>query len=153
MSVRILAVKISQCARENYGIDSHLRLFFFICTEKLYTKATLFHDDHKLGKRKTALQEIRQPFTVFNEALLFRVPEEKLLSCTLKISVNHYNVMGKSCTVGEVSFSAESTGLEDTHWSIVTSKHDKPVTMWHTLRGFKFMETGRDDRSQPLSPS
>lgn len=121
--------------------------------EKLYTKATLFHEDHKLGKRKTALQEIRQPFTVFNEALLFRVPEEKLLNCTLKISVNHYNVMGKSCTVGEVSFSVESTGLEDTHWSIVTSKHDKPVTMWHTLRGFKFMESGRDDRSQPISPS
>lgn len=99
------------------------------------------------------MQEIGDPYTVFNEALLFRVPEEKLHSCTLKISVNHYNVMGKSSTVGDVSFSAESTGLEDAHWSNVTLKHDKPVTMWHTLRGFKFMETGRDDRSQPLSPT
>lgn len=97
------------------------------------------------------MQEIGEHYTAFNEALLFRVPEEKLHSCTLKISVNHYNVMGKSSTVGEVSFSAESTGLEDAHWSSVTSKHDKPVLMWHTLRGFKFMETGRDDRP-PLSP-
>lgn len=99
------------------------------------------------------MQGIGDPYTVFNEALLFRVPEEKLPYCTLKISVNHYNVMGKSSTVGEVSFSAESIGLEDAHWTNITLKHDKPVTMWHTLRGFKFIETGRDDRSHPLSPN
>lgn len=120
--------------------------------EKLYTKATLLHDGQKLHKRKTGLQEVGEVFTVFNEALLFRVPEEKLPGCTLKISVNHYNVVGKSATVGEVSFSAESTGLQEAHWTAVTSKHDKAVSMWHTLRGFKFIETARDDRS-PLSPN
>lgn len=98
------------------------------------------------------MQDVGNVFTVFNEALLFRVPEEKLLGSTLKISVNHYNVVGKSATVGEVSFSAESTGLEEAHWATVTSKHDKPVSMWHTLRGFKFIETGRDDK-QPISPN
>lgn len=118
----------------------------------MYTKATLLHEGHKLHKRKTGLQEVGEAVTVFNEALLFRVSEEKLSGCTLKISVNHYNVVGKSATVGEVSFSAESTGLEEAHWDAVTSKHDKPVSMWHTLRGFKFIETGRDDKS-PLSPN
>ena len=118
----------------------------------MYTKATLLHEGQKLHKRKTGLQEVGEAVTVFNEALLFRVSEEKLSGCTLKISVNHYNVVGKSATVGEVSFSAESTGLEEAHWDAVTSKHDKPVSMWHTLRGFKFIETGRDDKS-PLSPN
>lgn len=120
--------------------------------EKLYTKATLLHDNQKIGKRKTSLQEIGDIYTVFNEALLFRIPGEKLISCTLKISVNHYNVMGKSSSLGEVTFSAESTGLEDAHWSSVTTKRDKPVAMWHTLRGFKFMETSREER-EPLSPN
>ena len=98
------------------------------------------------------MQEVGETFTVFNEALLFRVPEDKLPDCTLKISVNHYNVMGKSATVGEVSFGPESTGLMEAHWSTVTSRHDRAVSMWHTLRGFKFIETGKDDR-HPLSPN
>ncbi|CAH3021060.1 unnamed protein product [Porites evermanni] len=122
------------------------------CVEKVYTKATLHHDGQKLLKRKTGLQEVGDTYTVFNEALLFRVPEDKLPFCTLKISVNHYNVVGKSATVGEVIFSAESTGLEEAHWDTVTSKHDRAVSMWHTLRGFKFIETLKDDR-QPLSPN
>lgn len=98
------------------------------------------------------MQEVGETYTVFNEALLFRVPEDKLPFCALKISVNHYNVVGKSATVGEVIFSAESTGLEEAHWDTVTSKHDRAVSMWHTLRGFKFIETLKDDR-QPLSPN
>lgn len=120
--------------------------------DKLYTKATLFHDGKKLHKRKTALQAVGKVFTIFNEALLFRVAEEKLSRCALKVSVNHYNVVGKSATVGEVNFSAESIGLEDAHWSSVIFKHNKVVSMWHTLRGFKFIETSRDDKS-PLSPT
>ena len=127
-------------------------MLFYSSTEKLYAKATLLYEGQKLGKRKTNLQEIGTVYTVFNEALLFHVPEETLAKCTLKISVNHYNVVGKSSTLGEVSFSLQSTGLELAHWLSVTSKHDKPVSMWHTLRGFKFMETGRDDKEPILSP-
>lgn len=83
---------------------------------------------------------------VFNEVLLFCVFEEKLFNCVLKIFVNYYNVMGKSCIVGEVSFSVELIGFEDMYWFIVILKYDKLVIMWYILWGFKFMELGRDDR-------
>ncbi|XP_067039089.1 synaptotagmin-7-like isoform X1 [Acropora muricata] len=124
----------------------------FSNVDKLYTKATLFYEGKKLDKRKTGLKAVGEVFTVFNEALLFRVSKEKLPRCTLKVSVNHYNVMGKSATIGEVNFNAESAvGLEEVHWSSIISKHNNSVSMWHTLRGFKFKETLRDDKS-PLSP-
>ena len=131
----------------NTTINSSL----YVLIDKLYTKAALFHEGKKLYKRKTGLKEVGEVFTVFNELLLFGVPEEKLPRCTLKICVNHYNVVGKSATVGEVTFSAESVGLEEVHWSSVISKHNNSVSMWHTLRGFKLIETLREDKS-PISP-
>lgn len=132
--------------------SSSLSLSLSLSTEKIYAKASLVHDGQKLAKRKTNLQPVDAKYTVFNEALLFRVPREALKTATLKVSLNRYNVVGRSSTVGEVVFGPESTGPESTHWWDMLAKSDKPVSMWHTLYGFTFMESSRD-ASAPSSPS
>ena len=130
-----------------------LFLFYFFWTEKIYAKASLLHEGQKLFKRKTNLQSVDWKYTVFNEALLFRVPEETLKQSTLRVSLNRYNVVGRSSTIGEVIFGpSSSAGPESTHWWDMLARPDKPVSMWHTLHGFTFMEGSRDTAAPP-SPS
>ena len=71
--------------------------------------------------------------------------------CALKVSLGHYNVVGKSSTIGEVIFNAdEKTGSAASHWADMLSKPSKPTAMWHTIHGFKFLE--QREVEKPYSP-
>ncbi|XP_032234083.2 synaptotagmin-C [Nematostella vectensis] len=91
---------------------SNLSTSLAASNEKLYVKAVFSHEGQKVGKRKTELHEVGTKYTVFNEILLFRVPRETLERATLTVSLNRYNVVGKSSTIGEVAFSPMSKGPE-----------------------------------------
>ncbi|EDO37744.1 predicted protein, partial [Nematostella vectensis] len=119
---------------------SNLSTSLAASNEKLYVKAVFSHEGQKVGKRKTELHEVGTKYTVFNEILLFRVPRETLERATLTVSLNRYNVVGKSSTIGEVAFSPMSKGPEAAHWNDMLTRAGVPTAMWHVLRGFKFRE-------------
>ena len=121
-----------------------------VVSAKIYAKVILKHQGQNLRKRKTNLREAGPRYTVFNEALLFRVPRDTVDTCVLRVALSHYNVVGKSSTIGEVLFSPDETGPAASHWFDMLSKLDKPTAMWHTIHGFKFLE--QREVEKPHSP-
>ncbi|KAK3750940.1 hypothetical protein QZH41_015016, partial [Actinostola sp. cb2023] len=129
-----------QLALESIEPAAYKQIDHTVTVEKVYVKASFSHESKRVAKRKTNLHEVGTKYTVFNEALLFRVPRETLDHSTLTISLNRYNVVGKSSTIGEVSFGPLSSGPEAAHWYDMLAKPENFTAMWHILRGFKFGE-------------
>lgn len=99
----------------------------------LYARISVQCNQCKLRHQKTSAAA-RRPVTVFNEVLMFSLPEFPLQQC--KIVVCMYEILSarKSTKhqIGQLTVGKDSSS-EDEHWSLMIRSARQPVAKWHGL--------------------
>lgn len=72
--------------------------------------------------------------TVFNEVLMFSMPELPLEQCKISVSVYETLMTRKSAKrlIGQLTVGKEK-GVEDKHWILMMSSVRQPIAEWHGL--------------------
>ncbi|BET02087.1 Hypothetical protein NTJ_14905 [Nesidiocoris tenuis] len=95
-----------------------------------YVKVYLLKNGKKVHKKKTQSKRA-EPCPIFNEAMIFSVPNNFLQCVELRVTVGDESVPGK--TVGHVIVGCQAQGKALSHWSQMLVSLRKPVAMWHPL--------------------
>ncbi|XP_053176016.1 synaptotagmin-2 [Scomber japonicus] len=99
----------------------------------MYARISVQCNQCKLRYQKTSAVA-RRMVTVFNEVLMFSLPELPLEQC--KISVSLYEtIMTRKSTkrlIGQLTVGKEKS-FEDKHWSLMMSSVRQPIAKWHGL--------------------
>lgn len=78
-------------------------------------------------------ERTRWDVTVFNEVLIFTLPEAQIRECILTLSVYELCPPKKSKRlIGRLSF-GKSENVEDEHWQLMIHALRQPVAKWHLL--------------------
>uniref|UniRef100_A0A3P9PUT1 C2 domain-containing protein n=1 Tax=Poecilia reticulata TaxID=8081 RepID=A0A3P9PUT1_POERE len=87
----------------------------------------------KLRYQKTSAVH-RCPVTVFNEVLMFSLPDVPLEQCKILVSVYETQSTGRSnkCLLGQLSVGKDRSS-EDEHWTLMVRSVRQPVAKWHGL--------------------
>lgn len=99
----------------------------------LYAKISVQCNQRKSRHQKTSAVA-HCLVTVFNEALMFSLPELPLQQCKISVSVYETNMMRNSakCLIGQLTVGKEKNS-EDEHWSLMMHSVRQPVAKWHGL--------------------
>ncbi|XP_077451770.1 synaptotagmin-1 isoform X2 [Stigmatopora argus] len=99
----------------------------------LYVRISLQCNRCKLKYQKTATVT-RGPVTVFNEVLVFSLPEFPLEQCKILGSVYETHLSKKSSKqlIGQVMLKKDKTS-ENEHWSLMLRSIRQPIARWHAL--------------------
>lgn len=104
-----------------------------LCCTAMYARISVQCNQCKLRYQKTSAVA-RRMVTVFNEVLMFSLPELPLEQC--KISVSLYEtIMTRKSTkrlIGQLTVGKEKS-FEDKHWSLMMSSVRQPIAKWHGL--------------------
>ncbi|KAG2455984.1 SY63 protein, partial [Polypterus senegalus] len=97
-----------------------------------YVKASLICDGRRLKKRKTSIKK-NTLNPVYNEALVFDIPNENIDHVSLVIAVMDYDCIGHNEVIGmcRVGHDADSPGRD--HWVGMLANPRKPIEHWHQL--------------------
>lgn len=100
-----------------------------VCSAALYARISVQCNQNKSKYQKTS-RVARCPVTVFNEVLMFSLPDAPLLQCNILVSVFETDSTGKSSKrlMGQLSV---STAHE--HWVLMVGSARQPVAKWHRL--------------------
>lgn len=116
-------------------MTTHVTNFVFLCVcfSAVFVKISVRCNERKLRSQKTPT-EAQSLVTVFNDVLVFPLPELPLLECKIVVSV--YNTHpSKGATrhlVGQFTV-GRSNNLEDEHWRSMMHSIRQPVARWHGL--------------------
>nr|XP_046251124.1 synaptotagmin-2 isoform X2 [Scatophagus argus] len=105
-----------------------------ICSNAaLYARISVQCNQSKLKYQKTSAVAYCL-VTVFNEVLMFSLPEFPLQQCKILVSVYETNMTGKSTKhlIGQLTVGKEKSS-EDNHWSSMMRSVRQPVAKWHGL--------------------
>lgn len=98
----------------------------------LYAQTKIVCNQCRIRHQRTS-ERIRCDMTVFNEVLIFTLPEAKIRECTLTLSVYELCPQKRSKhLIGQLSF-GKSQSLEDEHWRLMMHAVRQPVAKWHLL--------------------
>lgn len=99
----------------------------------LYARITVQCNQCKLRYQKTSAVA-RCLVTVFNEVLMFSLPELPLQQCKILVCVyeTHTNRKSSKHLIGQLTVGKERS-LEDEHWSLMMRSVRQPVAKWHGL--------------------
>ncbi|KAK5620508.1 hypothetical protein CRENBAI_022928 [Crenichthys baileyi] len=99
----------------------------------LYARISIQCNQSKLRYQKTSGVP-RCPVTVFNEVLMFSLPDFPLEQSKILISVYETQSTGRStkCLLGQLSVGKDRS-TEDEHWTLMVRSIRQPVAMWHGL--------------------
>ncbi|XP_028669455.2 synaptotagmin-C [Erpetoichthys calabaricus] len=105
-----------------------------------YVKASLICDGRRLKKRKTSIKK-NTLNPVYNEALVFDIPNENIDHVSLVIAVMDYDCIGHNEVIGmcRVGHDADSPGRD--HWAGMLANPRKPIEHWHQLVEEKTMNS------------
>lgn len=106
---------------------------YFVCCAALYARISVQCNQCKLRYQKTSAVA-RYLVTVFNEVVIFSLPELPLEQCKILVSVYETRKTRKSTKylIGQLIVGREKT-LEDKHWSLMMQSVRQPVAKWHGL--------------------
>ncbi|CAN9499452.1 unnamed protein product [Ophioblennius macclurei] len=101
--------------------------------EALYARITVQCNQSKLPYQKTSAVS-RGSLTVFNEVLIFSLPEFPLEQCKVLVHVYETGTSKKSSKhlVGQLIVGKEKSS-ESEHWSLMMRSVRQPVAKWHSL--------------------
>ncbi|XP_031731568.1 synaptotagmin-2 isoform X4 [Anarrhichthys ocellatus] len=105
-----------------------------ICSDAaLYARISLQCNQHKLRYQKTSTVA-HSLVTVFNEVLMFSLPEFPLEQCKISVSVYETHTTRKSPKhlIGQLTLGKEKSS-EDEHWSLMMRSVRQPIAKWHGL--------------------
>ncbi|XP_039890967.1 synaptotagmin-2 isoform X1 [Simochromis diagramma] len=99
----------------------------------LYARISLQCNQFKLKYQKSSTV-VRCLVTVFNEVLLFSLPEVHLERCKILVSIYETRPTSKSAKqlIGQLSVGKEKSS-EDEHWTLMMRSVRQPVAKWHGL--------------------
>lgn len=101
--------------------------------EAMYARISLQCNQCKLRFQKTSAVA-RCPVTVFNEVLLFSLPDFPLERCKILVYVYETHTSRKSAKhlIGQLTVGKEKSS-EDKHWSLMMRSVRQPIAKWHGL--------------------
>ncbi|XP_040893348.1 synaptotagmin-2 [Toxotes jaculatrix] len=105
-----------------------------ICSDAaLYARISVQCNQCKLRYQKTSVVA-RCPVTVFNEVLMFSLPEFPLERCKIMVSVYETHMTRKSTKhlMGQMTVGKEKSS-QDKHWNLMMHSFRQPVAEWHGL--------------------
>ncbi|XP_068588077.1 synaptotagmin-2 [Cebidichthys violaceus] len=105
-----------------------------ICSDAaLSARISVQCNQHKLRYQKTSTVA-HSLVTVFNEVLMFSMPEFPLEQCKISLSVYETRTTRKSPKhlIGQLTLGKE-TSSEDEHWSLMMRSVRQPIAKWHGL--------------------
>ncbi|XP_061578298.1 synaptotagmin-2 isoform X2 [Cololabis saira] len=99
----------------------------------MYARISIQCNQSKLRYQKTSAVP-RCLVTVFNEVLMFSLPEFPLEQCKILVSLYETRTPKKSSKrlIGQLSVAKESSS-EDEHWTLMLRSVRQPVAKWHGL--------------------
>uniref|UniRef100_A0A8B9FZT9 Synaptotagmin-13 n=1 Tax=Amazona collaria TaxID=241587 RepID=A0A8B9FZT9_9PSIT len=95
-------------------------------------KVTLRHQSLKLKKKQTkrAKHKINP---VWNEMIMFEVPQELLRASSVELEMLSQVGAGQSHVLGKCSLGLHVTGTERSHWEEMLRNPRRQIAMWHQL--------------------
>ncbi|XP_058243564.1 synaptotagmin-6 isoform X1 [Hemibagrus wyckioides] len=98
----------------------------------LYVKTKIVCNQCVIRQQRTP-ERTRWDVTVFNEVLIFTLPEAQIRECILTLSVYELCPPKRSkCLIGRLSF-GKTENVEDEHWRLMIHALRQPVAKWHLL--------------------
>ncbi|XP_047010937.1 synaptotagmin-2 [Ictalurus punctatus] len=98
----------------------------------LYARTKIVCNQCRIRHQKTS-ERTHRDVTVFNEVLIFTLPESQIRECVLTLSVYELCPEKRSkCLIGQLSF-GKSQSVEDEHWRMMMRALRQPVAKWHFL--------------------
>ncbi|XP_064415614.1 synaptotagmin-C [Latimeria chalumnae] len=105
-----------------------------------YVKASLICDGRRLKKRKTSIKK-NTLNPVYNEALVFDIPNENMDHVSLTIAVMDYDCIGHNEVIGMCRVGNDADGPGRDHWAEMLANPRKPIEHWHQLVEEKVMNS------------
>uniref|UniRef100_A0A3B3RKN3 Synaptotagmin 3 n=1 Tax=Paramormyrops kingsleyae TaxID=1676925 RepID=A0A3B3RKN3_9TELE len=105
-----------------------------------YVKASLICDGRRLKKRKTSTKK-NTLNPIYNEALVFDIPNENIDNVSLIIAVMDYDCIGHNEVIGMCRVGSDAEGPGRDHWAAMLANPRKPIEHWHQLVEEKSMST------------
>jgi len=104
-----------------------------LCWTALYARISVQRNQCKLRYQKTCAVACSL-VTVFNEVLMFSLPEFPLEQCKIEVSVYETCATRKSPKrlIGQLTLGKEKSS-EDEHWSSMMRSVRQPIAKWHGL--------------------
>lgn len=104
-----------------------------ISNEVLYARITVQCNQSKLPYQKTAAVS-RCMLAVFNEVLIFSLPQSFMEQCKVLVYVYEMSTSKKSSKhlIGQLIVGKDKCS-EDEHWSLMMRSARQPVAKWHSL--------------------
>lgn len=114
------------------SLNAQLLMTLFLCTA-LYVKISVQCNQYKLRYQRTSVVA-RCLVTIFNEVLMFSLPEFPMERCKILVSVYQTRTTWKSPKqlVGQLTVGKERIA-EDEHWNLMMRSVRQPVAKWHGL--------------------
>ncbi|CAL1527192.1 unnamed protein product [Lymnaea stagnalis] len=97
-----------------------------------YVKVCLMCQGRRIKKRKTSVQR-NTLSPVFNEALVFDVPQESVEDVYLVIKLVDYDRIGSDELMGCVALGPKMNGQGREHWYEMLESPRKPIAQWYSL--------------------
>ncbi|KAG5273129.1 hypothetical protein AALO_G00147970 [Alosa alosa] len=99
----------------------------------LYVRTSVQCNQCKLRHQKTA-PKTRWDVTVFNEVMIFVLPDPPVRDCTIVINVYELNPGKKSSKrlIGQLTI-GKGRQSEDEHWKLMMRSLRQPIAKWHLL--------------------
>ncbi|XP_008853254.1 synaptotagmin-13 [Nannospalax galili] len=95
-------------------------------------KVTLKHQAQKLKKKQTK-QAKHKINPVWNEMIMFELPDDLLRASSVELEVLGQGEEGPSCELGHCSLGLHASGSERSHWEEMLKNPRRQIAMWHQL--------------------
>lgn len=104
-----------------------------LCCTALYARISVQCNHCKSRHQKTSAVA-RRLVTVFNEVLLFSLPDFPLQQCKIVVCVYEMQTtrMSNKHLIGQLTVGKEKSS-EDEHWSLMMRSVRQPIAKWHGL--------------------
>ncbi|KAL7645439.1 UNVERIFIED_CONTAM: hypothetical protein RMT77_003825 [Armadillidium vulgare] len=97
-----------------------------------YVKVSLLCQGKRIKKKKTSVKRATLN-PVYNESLVFDVPNENIQDTTLLVKVLDYDRVGSNELMGVVVIGNQAMGQGRDHWIEMLESSRYPIAQWYTL--------------------
>ncbi|KAA0190410.1 hypothetical protein HAZT_HAZT009795 [Hyalella azteca] len=97
-----------------------------------YVKVIVMCQGRRIKKKKTSVKKATLD-PVYNESLVFDVPNENVDDVTLLVKVIDYDRLGANELLGAVVIGSAALGLGREHWQEMLECPRRPVAQWYPL--------------------
>ncbi|RNA11263.1 synaptotagmin-10 isoform X2 [Brachionus plicatilis] len=106
-----------------------------------YVKVTLLTKGKRVKKKKTSVMK-NTLHPVYNESMLFDIPQDQIDQIDMIVKVIDYDRVGSNELIGCVGIGPSFNGIGRDHWYRMLENPRKPVTQTYFLRDNSFLKEG-----------